>query len=320
MRSFIRKVIYISALTFCIQFIIGELLLKHRDKLLEETYFPIKRWKNFYDQPKNSLNMIFLGSSHCYRSLIPEVFDSALNVNSFNMGSSSQSISTSYYVLKEVLNTQSPSIIIFEIFHSTLTADNSYIDVLHNYPQMHSTIKYQMLSTLNKKDAFELMAFPLKTVAINKDQLLLIKKQYPDTTNSTYSIYHNKGYVATFAKKGFKFNLKKQNSNIKLPKINPRQVNYLKKIIQLCRSKQIQLVIVTQPIHPSYWAQIGTPNLYNKLDSLLKQEKIPYYNLNKLSPIPDSLFYDTGHLLNTGSQIFSKNVADILVKQQNLRY
>ncbi|WP_291861813.1 hypothetical protein [Marinilabilia sp.] len=315
MNRFIQKVLYISIITLITQFIVGNVLHEKRNKLVEEVYFPVKRWKEFYAHPKKSVGMIFLGSSHCYRSLVPSVFDSVLNVNSFNLGSSSQSISTSYYVLREALKFQSPKTVVLEIFQGTITNGNTYIDVMHNFSQMQSNVKYAMLQTVSLNEALSLAAFPLKRVAINKDQILLNKKVLPDTTRAQYSIYYDKGYVATFSKNIFQFAEQEIEPNAPFS-INDLQLEYLHKINQLCLDNQIKLIAVTQPLHPAYWKNHPEKEIYDEISNTLNELSIPYYNLNHTHPLPAEFFYDAGHILHQGAILFSRDVANLLEQNQ----
>ena len=47
------------------------------------------------------IDTLFLGSSHCYRSVDPDAVDAALGTYSFNAGSSQQLPDGSYYMLRE---------------------------------------------------------------------------------------------------------------------------------------------------------------------------------------------------------------------------
>ena len=76
----------------------------------------IKRWEACYKVPKNKLDIVFLGSSHSYTTYYPEMIDSSLKINSFNMASNSQQIDQLYFNLKEILKYQKPNIIFIELF------------------------------------------------------------------------------------------------------------------------------------------------------------------------------------------------------------
>lgn len=64
---------------------------------------------NFRDEPKNSIDVILLGSSHMYRTIQPMELWNDYGIASYNLGSSEQSLPLSYYLLKEAIRKQKPS-------------------------------------------------------------------------------------------------------------------------------------------------------------------------------------------------------------------
>lgn len=56
-------------------------------------------WKAFYEEPENSIDVIFLGSSHIYNGVNPLVFYEETGLTGFDLASSSQDIPTGYFYL-----------------------------------------------------------------------------------------------------------------------------------------------------------------------------------------------------------------------------
>ena len=90
-------------------------------------YYAERRWADFYSAKKDSIGLLFLGSSHVYRAFDPSIFDKQLSVNSFNMGNPLQKPSQSYYVLKKVFRTQKPKIVIYDVYWNLFT-NEKYFD------------------------------------------------------------------------------------------------------------------------------------------------------------------------------------------------
>ena len=78
------------------------------------------RWNEFYKLPKNSLDMVFLGSSHSYCTFDPENFDSVLGTSSYQLGMPLQHMDSTYFTLLEVLNYQKPKKVIVEVYWDML--------------------------------------------------------------------------------------------------------------------------------------------------------------------------------------------------------
>ena len=114
MQIFKNKKI-LNIITFICILLIGEFVLtitleptsyanyfNHDIKVIEET--------------DADVNMIFVGASRVYRSFVPGIFEEKLGMDTvINAGSSSQSISGSYYQLKELLNKFEPSYVVLGV-------------------------------------------------------------------------------------------------------------------------------------------------------------------------------------------------------------
>lgn len=85
--------------------------------------FSEKRFEDFYKTPKNTLDMIFVGSSHSYCTFDPQIFDKMLGTSSFQMGMPLQYPDSTYYTIKEILNYQKPKVIVMEMYWDLLKND-----------------------------------------------------------------------------------------------------------------------------------------------------------------------------------------------------
>ena len=65
-----------------------------------------------------NIDTLFLGSSHCYRSVDPAQADAALGTHSFNAGSSQQLPDGSYYMLKEAAAQNPLKTVYLEMFYT----------------------------------------------------------------------------------------------------------------------------------------------------------------------------------------------------------
>ena len=73
-------------------------------------------WQEFYDLEKNSLDVVFLGNSHVYNGINPAVLYKETGLKGFDMF-------VSYHLFKEMLKTQSPSVVVLDTYalHLDLT-------------------------------------------------------------------------------------------------------------------------------------------------------------------------------------------------------
>ena len=96
MKKFIEKMIVFIVLLFIIlkgiNFIMFDDIHSYTRLMFEEMY-----------EYNGNIDIVFLGSSHVYRSYDTKVTDEIFKENTFNAGSSSQLLDGSYYVLKEII-------------------------------------------------------------------------------------------------------------------------------------------------------------------------------------------------------------------------
>ena len=70
----------------------------------------------FYKMPKNSVEVIFMGSSHGAAAFIPQELYNNYSITSYNLSSEQQNLLLSYYWLREALKYQTPKVVILDTF------------------------------------------------------------------------------------------------------------------------------------------------------------------------------------------------------------
>ncbi len=75
--------------------------------------------KQLYSTDENLMDVIFLGSSHCYCGINPDVLWGNYGISAFNMTISGQDKDSTYHTLVETLKTQSPEIVCVEMWGLT---------------------------------------------------------------------------------------------------------------------------------------------------------------------------------------------------------
>ena len=72
--------------------------------------------QQLYSTPKNTLDVVFLGSSHCYCGVLPCRLWEQYGIASFDMAVSGQDKSSTYHALLETLKTQEPKVVFVEMY------------------------------------------------------------------------------------------------------------------------------------------------------------------------------------------------------------
>lgn len=70
----------------------------------------------FYEMNKNSVEVLFLGSSHAASSFIPQELYENYGITSYNLGCEQQNLIVSYFWLKEALRFQTPKVVVLDCY------------------------------------------------------------------------------------------------------------------------------------------------------------------------------------------------------------
>lgn len=221
--------------------------------------------RGFYKEPKNSLDVIFVGSSHAYCTFNPVIFYKENAIKSYVFSANEQPLCLSYYYIKEALKYQNPKVIVLEVF---------YISEKDMY----------------KRDAVNRVNIDDIKPSKNKMDMIVDAEEEPDFLN-LYSLnrYHNrwkdlgygdfvendfgflKGYTPLYITSGSKYS---PDPNIKASAFPEYNYLWLKKIMDLCKNENIPLVFVYAP----YRGGVLMQSHAKEVEEIAAENNIDYYN------------------------------------------
>ena len=137
---------------FCILYFIVSSVLSFRydDGVLQ--------MEQFYRQPRGSIDVLVLGSSHAFVDVDPQILHDEAGVNAYDLGASMQYMWHTYYDLEEALKYQKPKLIVLDVFRMIETFDYSKESKLIKsvYGMRPSITKLNSIKAgLEKNDTFE---------------------------------------------------------------------------------------------------------------------------------------------------------------------
>ncbi len=300
--------------------------------------FTQSRFQDFYVLPKNSLDMVFIGSSHSYCTFDPEIFDTQLGISSFQMGTPLQHPDTTYYLLQEIYRSQTPKIIVMEAYWDVLDDDfemkqaNSFFEVLENdtmkkeyikkvFP-MGEKVKYFLLPIRFQQDYF---AYEGNVMEEKLEKFYQVKKKQVQTQKGQ-EYYRSKGYVyCDMEMLPDEYDLTNQfrSLNGKEWNISKKQEKYVKKISQLCNQKGSKLILVTAPIANVSMDYIKNYDvIHESVAELAEKMQIPYIDYNLVNQqeklLKNENFRDDAHLNHSGVQIVDNHFIQWMKEHTNL--
>ncbi|HOO27524.1 MAG TPA: hypothetical protein PLU43_03595, partial [Lachnospiraceae bacterium] len=117
MKSKIGKIILFAVCLSAILFGINQILkYKSNDG--------INQMRAFYTNDENSIDVLFMGSSHSYSNVNTGVLYDDFGIAAYDLGGAEQLLWNDYYWLVEALKTQKPKVIVLEIFSTGMIKDD----------------------------------------------------------------------------------------------------------------------------------------------------------------------------------------------------
>lgn len=245
-----------------------------------------------------TLDILFLGSSHAYRSFDPRIF-AQNGIRIFNLGSSAQTPLQTNVLLNRYLKSLRPKLVVYEVYTYPFAGDGteSALDLISNSPVDFSSIK--MAFQINQLKVYNTLLYA--SMGGNNASFTEPIKKDDDT-------YISGGFVQ-------KNDTQFKQLQITLPQFNQlkqQQLNAFEKNLELIKAAHIPIALVYAPI---------TQTLYKSNKQLRTQaylkSKAAYYNFNELFPLPDSCFFDSQHLNQQGAEQFNLKLIALL-KQEGL--
>ena len=284
--------------------------------ILGKVFLPMQKPKDnmfyYYQLEKNTVDVLFIGSSHVYCSVNPLELYLKTGVRGYDLAMGSQAMWHAYYVLKEALKTQTPKVVMLDVYMLKDIDDSGFAEKTEGNLQ-------SMRPSWNKYEA-------LKASEVEKESMWDIFWGFP-MYHDRYGELEKKDYVELRPEEnlmGYSCHLRTEPldneevndvSGIKeaLP-ISDKAESYLRMFIELCQQKDIQVVLINSP-----WPDIDEEAMqrYNYVENIAKEYQIDFLNGCRLHKElafdwTRDRMDDGGHLNYYGSLKWTDYLADYL--------
>lgn len=270
--------------------------------------------ESFYDEPKNSIDVLSVGGSQTMCTLWPAGIYDATGLTFYNLSTWSQPVWVSYHYIKEALKYQKPQVIVLDVFGAFY--DRSYMTgvdidlVSDDYAQL-------LKPSLN---LLELNAARRRVQVTRKNwyEYLNIAKYHSRITELTPDSFGKLfGDNSTVAKGYGPFFTREDYTGYVPPRADagaelyPYAREYLIKTIELCRKEDIRLVFVKMP-HIADENDIALLNTIHALAEEYSVDFLDFCSTDALGLDLDKDFADHGHLNNFGAKKATAAMAEYL--------
>lgn len=269
---------------------------------------------SFYEEPGDTLDVIFLGSSHIFQAISPLEIWNDYGITGYDVTSSSQCAYKSYHFLQDIFKYQSPEIVVFDLM--SLFIDES-IDEISN----RSALNYMKFSTnylttvhhsLNRKNN-ETMAsyiFPILRYHSRWEELSPVDFNIAVQRDRAKGFDMRSGAMCKVKLKAEDFPFFTQTPTEKAAGIVENSAGYIRDMVDLCEDNGAELVFIKTPV-ANYTYEMG--NAMKKFADECGVTLIDYnQKWKELGLDYTADFLDPVHLNLNGAKKLSKSLGNIL--------
>lgn len=297
-KSLKSLLLFIVVLFVCdrlIGYVLQDIYFKQKKGDFYQTTYAIKHAKE---------DVLILGSSRAMHHYVSTIFQSNINMSTYNLGRDGRNISYAYTVFSQILTYHHPRVVILDMQPDEFSqkagkeADDAMIYALlpyANYPLIHHSIAKNNTSDLILSKIF--WTYPYNSISA---QML----------GNYYNLLAGEKNIKGFEPlKGSKITqadilLDKRKSEKDLT--DSALVNTFQDFLKLARKNNIELYVVVSPT-----ANLSPYNSIAEIKKLTQQDGYKFYDYS--NEINDySLFYDDTHLNIKGATLFSNTLVSEL--------
>ncbi len=241
------KLLGFLCLLCCLLLLASNILLPKNNS--ENSGMVDARANGFLAEPKDTIDVLFVGDSECYSAFIPLHIWEDTGISSYVCSTSAQRLTYSYEFLKTAFKNQSPKVIVLET--NAIFRNISFTDVVD----------------ITAEEIFPVFRYHNRWKSLNKDDF---------DTEPTYTYFsETKGYKYNTKNRGSADTSQYMKASTEKQSIPPRCKTYLKRIAKLCKENGAELVLVSTPSTKNW-----NTKRHNAVASSAEDLGITYLDLN----------------------------------------
>lgn len=302
-------------LVFCILFSMANSVLKR--KSLTSAWNTTTKISGLALEPRNSMDVMYFGSSHMYCSINPLVLFQQTGITSYTYAVQNQPLWSSYYYMKQALTYQSPRVVVLDAYPIALYNDKEYADESVTFPTTD-----EMPFSRNKIDLIR-ASVPEKERANHYIEFLKYHGRWKELKKEDFNLHYKdktdylKGYVLLPDINPQHFDLS-VNAIHSQAKLSAKNLEYLDKVVALSKEKNFKLVLMITP----YQMEKQQKEVFNALEIYAKNNSIDVLDYqNQIEDLGMDMshdFYDKGHVNFYGAEKLTTAFGRYLTNQHFL--
>lgn len=324
MKKSVIRVIEIICFIALFLFGVNRISLVKSSYSFEEN--PGRSTRLFYELPKNTVDVVFLGDSHSFCGVIPQMIFDNEGISSASLATPTQFIKNSYWMLKDAVKKQNIKVAVIEmhsIEHSIRESVNEFqfttglvmmsdfsINKIKGFYDTKST-DFGKCSEIKLDSVYSILQFNSDFGRENSNISKLIDFIiHPGRHYKTFGYYPQTGVIPlSELSVGIENDITISNTFV---------MEYMEKILELCKENNIELMITRFP----YYSEGALKNVCDEIIAWANNNDIKildyFENYNEIGIDLSTDFRDRTHLNYNGAKKATKYLATYLKTHFNL--
>lgn len=300
-----KKFLKLTTLFFAILFVLAlalDLLITHRLHQLKSS--PFANWNDIY-QTEIQSDVLIMGSSRAYVQISPQILDSVLHINSYNLGANGRTVETQiakYKVFRQ--HQKKPKLILYEVHAGTLQPGNNF-DRIQFTPYLYDSYLWDLVHEqegFNWADRF-IPCWRYLDYQQTIKNIMLAKSPYKDPKEFVY-----KGFIS-YDRKWDGSKLAKQKSITWCH--DTACIRMFDAFLSQCKRENIPVILIMAPYYIEATKKVkGMADMRRMYEQMGQKYDFPLldYTYDELC-MDTAYFYNANHLNRTGTKLFCNKLA-----------
>ncbi len=251
-------------------------------KFFYDTTWPTtSTYLGFYEMEKNTVDVLFFGSSHAVSFFLPQELYDGYGIRSYNLGCEQQNLVTSYFWLKEALRYQKPGVVVLDCYmlfpynpQEPLNTAESCTRKALDFMRW-SAVKREAVRDICRLDENQsLLSYYLPNIRYHTRWTGLSENDF--TFSRMAGRYELMGYAPLGWHGGREdFQPFAAAASAGMADMVPLMREYLEHITALCRQEGIRLVLAKTP------STAGNAAKYNTVKAYADEHGLDYWDFNE---------------------------------------
>ena len=287
-----------------------------------------------YSMDKN-IDVLCLGSSHCYRSLDPEIMDEEFGMCTFDAASPMQELDAASVIIRDALKRNEIKHIYLDMYYQVSEKvpyqkrDQLGFNAVIFDKLKPSVYKFRTMLGATSPENYPVLFIKSRrttTSILNRNYVItLVKKKLtkeyfkydPEMINNEHEKYGKKGFFYGIGtKKVGSFSYESHKNSISEGRISQDWKRSLLEIIEYCNKKGVAISLFSAPISDFELIDVGNYDKYiENVNSIIEGTGAEYRDFNLCRPeyfdsLGNNYFEDENHLNKSGAEAFSRLFCD----------